>query len=220
MRDRDGSRLRLYRCRGTHAAGECPAPVSILGRVIEPYVEGALLDALGPGGPLAEASADTRAVQRATVKVREAEDELAAFRDETKIADLIGRASFLEGLEERARRVDEARAELAEARSRATLADALPTTPGRLARAWPSLAVAERRTLLTAAIDAVFLRGGRAEGRIVPVEERTLVLWRGQAPAGLPRRGHRVPLESFSWPDESPGESRVTGAENAEPRAA
>ena len=56
MPDRDGERLRLYRCRGEHAAGRCPAKASVLGRVIEPYVVEAFFEALEPGGVLAAAS--------------------------------------------------------------------------------------------------------------------------------------------------------------------
>jgi site-specific DNA recombinase len=212
MKGRDGSRLRHYRCRGTHAAGQCPAPVSILARVIEPYVEEILLSAIKRGGPLARASADTKALKRATVAVREAEDELAAYRDETRISDLIGREAFLEGLEERALRVDDARAELVQAQERAELAGALPSTPGALASAWPGLTAAERRKLLGAVLDAVVVRGGRVEGRIVPVADRALVLWRGQAPADLPRRGHRVPLAPFPWPDDRPGDVGMAAA--------
>src|SRR5207248_8797459 len=33
MRDRDGTKLRLYRCRGESSRGRCAAPASILGRV-------------------------------------------------------------------------------------------------------------------------------------------------------------------------------------------
>src|SRR5215216_6527383 len=39
MRGRNGERIGLYRCRGRHAAGKCPAPASILARVLDPHVE-------------------------------------------------------------------------------------------------------------------------------------------------------------------------------------
>jgi len=58
------------------------------------------------------------------------------------------------------------------------------------------LSIEEKRRLLTAGIDAVMLR----QGKTLPIEERALVLFRGQAPAGLPSRGRRVPLAPFQWP--------------------
>ena len=64
MRDRDGERLGLYRCRGRHAAGKCGSPASALARVLDPLVEAAFLEALGPEGPLAEASASTVDVEK------------------------------------------------------------------------------------------------------------------------------------------------------------
>jgi DNA invertase Pin-like site-specific DNA recombinase len=208
MRGRAGERIALYRCRGRHAAGVCPAPASALARVIDPFIEARFLAALGPDGALAEAAAQTGEPEELTAAVEDAELELAAYRDEGRIADVIGRDAFLAGLEERARRLDEARRELADAHERAHLGSSLPTLPGRLADAWPALTVAERRAILAAAIPVVFLRPGRNIG----IEERALALWRGQEPAGLPRRGHRVPLEPFVWPDDAPCEAGLAVA--------
>jgi hypothetical protein len=71
-------------------------------------------------------------------------------------------------------------------------------TPGALLEAWAGLGAAEKRTLLTASVDAVMVR---RTGANVAVADRALLLWRGQAPDDFPRRGHRVPLASFIWPD-------------------
>src|SRR5207244_301317 len=52
----NGMQLGVYRCRRRHAAGECTSPVSILSRLVDPYVERTFLEALGPHGPLALAA--------------------------------------------------------------------------------------------------------------------------------------------------------------------
>jgi hypothetical protein len=76
-------------------------------------------------------------------------------------------------------------------------------TRGALLEAWPDLTVREKRDLMSTAIDAVFLRPVRGSGNQVVIADRVLILWRGEAPADLPRRGHRVPLAPFAWPDGS-----------------
>jgi hypothetical protein len=118
-------------------------------------------------------------------------------------------------LQSRADTLEVSRRKLAEASERATLGSTVELTEGGLVQAWPSLTIAEKRRLLSAAIDAVFLRPARGAGRVVRIEERALILWRGQAPDDLPRRGRRVPLAPFSWPDESPADVRVPVAQNA-----
>ena len=216
MRDRDGGQLGLYRCRGRHAAGKCGSPASALARVLDPFVEAAFLEALGPDGPLAEASASTADVDDALALVEEAELELVTYRDTPGIVTAVGgQSSFLEGLQSRAQTLAEARSKLAEAAEQATLGSEVELSPGELAEAWPTLTTGEKRRLLSAVIDTVVLRPGRGAGRAVPIEARALILWRGEAPPDLPRRGHRVPLAPFVWPHEGPAEVRVAVAENA-----
>jgi site-specific DNA recombinase len=198
MKDRHGSKLGFYRCRGRHPAGRCEAPIGVLARVLDPYVEEQFLAALAPRGYLAEASRDTEAIDQASAQVQAAELELESYRDTTAVS-VLGRASFEAGLESRAQELDRARRELGETRERSALAETIALTPGDPLEVWPTLSIAEKRTLLTAAIDAVVIKKARGSGRSVPVEERALILWRGQAPDDLPRRGHRVPLASFSW---------------------
>jgi site-specific DNA recombinase len=216
MRGRNGERLGIYRCRGRHAAGRCPAPASIMARVLDPYIEEAFIAALGPTGPLAEAVASTKALDAAVAALEDAEAELAAYRDEPGIMTAIGKDRFLEGLEARAEVVRVAQAKLNEARQQNAMNGHDATTPGALVEAWPTLTIAEKRALLTASLDAIFVRS--AGGANVPVADRTLLLWRGEGPADLPRRGHRVPLESFPWPDKAPVKVRVSRGKDAKPR--
>jgi DNA invertase Pin-like site-specific DNA recombinase len=209
MKGRDGSRLGLYRCRGRHAAGKCPAPATVMARVLEPHVEQTFLTALGPEGPLAEAVESTEAVEAALARVHGAERELDDYLG-AGLVSVIGQERFRAGLELRQDALRGAQAELAEARQASAFSDALGLTSGNLPEAWPTLSIAEKRHLLTASIDAVFIRAVRGSGHAVPLEERTRILWRGEGPNDLPGRGRRVPLASFVWPDESPANVVVT----------
>lgn len=209
MRGRNGDKLRLYRCRGDHAAGRCPEPASVLGRVIEPYVEQVFLDALGPDGPLARSTRSDRELDAARQAVDDAEAELEAWIALSVTA--LGREAYLAGLTSRQRRLDEARETLQAALAAA--AGPLADVPAGvdLRELWPRLDVAERRRLLAAGLDAVVVFRGRES-----VEERVEVLYRGEAPADLPSRGRRVPLRGF----ERPVGSRIAGPEHVEERKA
>src|SRR5213078_1660080 len=98
MRDRDGSQLGLYRCRGSHPAGRCPSRASTLARVLDPYIEARFLEALGPRGPLAEAVRASDDVQDALRAVEAAEAELVAYRDGEFVSE-IGPDRYRAGLE-------------------------------------------------------------------------------------------------------------------------
>src|SRR5215211_4538587 len=98
MRDRDGSRLGIYRCRGRHAAGKCPAPASVMARLLDPYAEAIFLAALGPDGPLAEATEATDAIQIAIQAVDDAERELSEYVAATAVS-VVGVDVFRSGLE-------------------------------------------------------------------------------------------------------------------------
>jgi DNA invertase Pin-like site-specific DNA recombinase len=211
MRGRNGERIGLYRCRGRHSAGRCTAPASVLARVLDPHVEEQFLAAIAPNGPLAEAVEASVAVEKALQEIEQAEHELDAFLSDLQLREMIGEDRYRRQAEARTEAVVDAEAKLADARQRGALSGGLLTS-GALAEAWPGLTIAEKRTLLTASVDAVFIR---RTGTNVPVDDRALVLWRGEAPDNLPRRGHRVPLSSFAWPNEAPADVRVSIAEHA-----
>jgi site-specific DNA recombinase len=194
MKDRNGERLRFYRCRKRHSTGECPAPVSILERKVLPDIElifhwwvreqeGFKTVTLGEkDGDLAELEAAVTA----------AEAELAAYRDEAVIGAL-GAERYVAGLERRARAVDEATAALAETK----------LTPGNEVtldfrdEAWPMMTVTQKRKWLFQLFDAIMVRpADQGVNRLSPI-------LRGQLPEDFPRRGKRTPIQSWQWPDES-----------------
>jgi hypothetical protein len=164
--------------RAIGARNERVAPVTemFLGRV-----------AIDP--PIAAAEAEQRG-RAAVEKIEAAEAELAAYRD-ANLVTVIGGDAYRAGLEQRARAIDQARAELAHiARSKPAGA------PADLLETWPDLDLDERRLLIAAGIDAVYVKRAHLNRRGTPVEDRAHVLFHGEAPAGLPGRG-RPQLQPF-----------------------
>lgn len=201
MRLRDGTHARIYRCRGEHAAGMCYSRASVMGRVIEPFVVGAVFDALEPGGTLAAPAVGSVENDRLRENLETARAEFELWRDAVSIVS-VGRDTYLEGLRVRSERVDVAEQAYVEEASRH-----LRGLPGaaELRAAWASFPLAAQRRILGAGVDAVMLRAGRG----VAIEDRTRILWRGTMPDGFPRRGRRVPLAPFVWADDPPVEPGV-----------
>lgn len=191
---RDGTRARIYRCRRDHASGRCPGGAAILGSVIEPYVTERFLSRMA--AVAAERVDTTGELEQAAAALRDAEDDLTAYRDSPRILATLGEDRFLDGLQTRLAAVDAATEALAKVRAAATPAG-LPAGVN-LGELWPDLDTRERQQLLRAGADAVMVRSvGRANA---PVSDRTLVLWHGDAPDDLPGRGRRnVPLAPFEW---------------------
>jgi Recombinase zinc beta ribbon domain/Resolvase, N terminal domain/Recombinase len=196
----DGKRgYRNYNCRKRHSGGICPEPAKISERRLDAFVEGAFLEWLEREQIAAEASAASDETAGLIRAVEAVEAELRAYQ-ETALASVIGVDAFREHVQQRQRRLDEARAEL-EQRRRATVA--LPIGPQRLVDLWPSLNADEKHGFLIAAIDAVAVRRADLPGKGSSVPDRAHVFWRGQAPVDLPGRGNPA-LRSLGWqPDET-----------------
>jgi DNA invertase Pin-like site-specific DNA recombinase len=193
MKDRDGQRIRLYRCRGDHASGKCSHRASSLGRVLEPYIEAQFLAALGPDGPLAKATASSLETETAETAVQAAETELNAYLEAVQ-ASTLGAERYRKGLQQRQGALDVATAKLAKIRSQQPATELLNA---RLGDVWADLSTAEKRTLLAAGIDAVMVRQGGK--RSDSIESRVKILWHGEAPSDFPRRGYRPELKGFAW---------------------
>lgn len=173
----DGHGYQLYRCRGRKAEGVCDrrARVSVLRA--DAFVERAFLDWLGTKHVVVEERvADGGSEQDLAAALEIAEDELAAYRDESLVA-VIGRESFAAGLTARQSAVDDARLALAQS--------ARPPAVGlRLALQdeWPVFSVDERREILAAGVERVIVEPGRGDGRM-------RIVWRDDdpGPAAPPR---------------------------------
>jgi hypothetical protein len=63
----------------------------------------------------------------------------------------------------------------------------------------------------------VFVRRSRGRGRNVdPIDERSRILWRGQAPADLPRRRVVNPIISFDFDEHDIEAGMATAQDRAE----
>ena len=198
MTDRNGEKLRLYRCRGEHAAGFCSLRTSTLGRVIEPYVVRWLFDALGPGGILARpirAIADPDTIEELEARRAEAEAEFTFWLDKQS-ARKIGVERYNRGLLAREKALHALEQEIAEMQAPARV-DGLQDVLS-LESFWPELTIKEQRYYLSLAIDVMMLRGGRRRS----IDERLHIFLKDQAPDDLPRRGYRQDqIRPFVWPE-------------------
>ena len=206
MRDARGVKIRMYRCRGLHAAGVCAEPSSVLARVIDPFVEERLLVLLAAAGT-AEASVTSHELDQGLSELSAAEAELFAFMESDALV-IAGRDAFERGLGVRRVRVDEARERVRDGQRRVVRVGGL--TPGEIVGAWPDLTGAERGEVVAAALDAVVVFRHRS-GRLV---DRVLLVPAGVGPVDVPRRGVRVALAP--WPYR-PGDVGVAAAEDPEP---
>lgn len=201
QRMRDGRKARIYRCRGHHAAGTCPSRAMVLGSIVEPWIDEQVRAHLADEEPIRGASeqASDDELDALLVEIERAEQDLDAFRDDERILGALGAARYVEGLQTRARRVDDLHAQAAVLRA-ATAGSGL-LVAGLLA-AWDDLTVEERQRVYRGAVGAVMLRSvGQAN---VPIASRALILWRGEVPDDFPARGRRQPFEPFTWGDDAP----------------
>ena len=196
MTDRKGERIRLYRCRGEHAAGDCTKRSSVLGRVIEPYVEEEFFSALGPGGILAQPISETFDLEDADARLLDAEREHHYCRDQID-PEVVGATDYMAGLQARQKKITDISREIANATT-SLFGEDMPDVI-TLRGVWDEFSIKERRQLLAAGIDAVMLRGGRKRD----LSERAHIFFHSEAPDDLPRRGRRHSgIRSFAWPDD------------------
>jgi hypothetical protein len=195
MSSRGSEPLRMYRCRGEHAAGRCPDRSAVLARVIEPYVVARFFARvrIEVADPAAR-GVDLADLEQAAVA---AETEYVTFRDNESLVEL-GDA-YVDGLRARAGRYE--RAERALSDARADLAEPDVPDVDTLEEVWDDMPTVERQKLLGGAIGAVMLRSGRS----LAIEDRVVILAPDEVPESFPRRGKRVPFGPFPWPDGPDG---------------
>jgi hypothetical protein len=174
-----------YRCRGTHTAGVCAEPASINARKLETYVQAVWREQMTHEA--VSVADDTLALQTAAEELAAAEVELAEFAADVTARRLLG-AGYHAALEERTTAVSRAQIDLQKASALISSGDAI--------EGYNELPVADRKRILGSSIDAVIVK--RAHAR-VPVEERVTILWRGEGPEDLPRRGRdNGPVRPFT----------------------
>lgn len=184
MTARDGSRVRLYRCRGEHSAGTCQDRAAVLGSVIEPYVIAEFMSRYGSS----RGDGSTLEVEHSeAVRVLEAaESELATYLGNDSLISIVGADRFNAGAQARAQAVEDARSVVAELHP-------LDSVAVNLADEWDDLATSDKRKLLASVFDGVVLRTGKS----LPICERAVFIGHGAMDDSWPRRGRRVPLAPF-----------------------
>jgi hypothetical protein len=202
---RDKSGAPLYRCRGDHARGRCPCTASVSAEAIEGYVEEAVLSEIDGLVRLVPDSAER---DRAAEAVMAARANLDEFRRDTAARKKLG-AEWHDWLDEYLAAVRIAEAELDRLNAQVGMGAEGLTREHYLALPQP-----DRREVLAGFIDCVMVRRSRGRGRNVdPISGRTRILWRGQAPADLPRRRVASPIVSFDF--EEGVETGVVSAQDS-----
>jgi hypothetical protein len=114
---RDGDRVAQYRCSGQHGTGKCPAPASIMAHVLEPFVQSRFLWWAGNAKVSLEGGRDEE-VEVLRERLRKAETELAAWRDDDELRATIGDEQYRAGFPARIEAVGRAKAALQEVQER------------------------------------------------------------------------------------------------------
>jgi hypothetical protein len=120
---------------------------------------------------------DSGALEIATDALSAAQEELAAFASDLTARRVLGE-KYHEALEARNAAVDQAQVEMQRI---------LAAMPSAIAvECYDELPIEDRKRILGSSIDAVIVRRGHAR---IPIEDRITILWRGEGPNDLPRRG-------------------------------
>jgi site-specific DNA recombinase len=174
-----------YNCRRRHTAGTCLEPANVNRRKLDNYVESAWREQMARE----EVSVrhDSASLQAATEALSVAQEELSTFAADLTARRMLGE-SYHAALEVRSAAVNHAQAGMQ--RALGSVSDA-----GTVER-YEELPIEDRKRILGSSIDAVIVRRGHAR---VPIEDRVRILWRGEGPDDLPRRGRdNGPVRPYS----------------------
>ncbi|HEX5310105.1 MAG TPA: recombinase family protein [Solirubrobacteraceae bacterium] len=166
---------RVYRCREVHSAGSCPAPASISREAVERYVETVWREQMAEQA--LSIKQDSQALKAATAELEAAEDELRAFASDLTARRLLA-SGYHAALEARATAVNRAQAQLQQVSGPALDTDAIAR--------YDELPIEDRKRIIGSSIDAVIVRRDDGQSSIT---DRVTILWRGEGPDDLPRRG-------------------------------
>lgn len=164
-----------YRCRKVHTAGVCPEPTFVNMRKLDEYVEGVWREQMATQAIVLKR--DAGALQQAAEALAEAQEEMAAFAADRTARRVLGEG-YHAALQARADAVSQAQADLARASAIAPSAEMIER--------YDDLPVEDRKRVIGSSIDAVIVSRVAAWA---PLQERVTILWRGEGPEDLPRRG-------------------------------
>jgi site-specific DNA recombinase len=189
-RDHNGGRT--YGCRGKKSTGRCGEPATIMADRLEQHVEGLVLAEIDAAVKIVPSSGDRAA---AVEQLALARTDLAEFRADTAARRKLGSEQWHEWLDGYMQAVRRSKGELERLNAQEGV-----STIGIARDHYLSLPTDDRRQVLAGFVDAVMVRRSKGRGRNSdPVDRRVQVLWRGQAPADLPRRRVASPIVPFDF---------------------
>lgn len=194
-----------YRCRRARKThGECPSRANIPARVIEPYVERAILVHLE--GIRANIYKGEYAIETAIAAADQAYAELEAFQRAAQAAG--GEPEdFVVGLKQRVDVLQDARATLKRAYSAAT-----PELTAEFMASWADMSIEDRRHVLHGVLGVVWVARGRHTDDL---STRVALIMAGDEPSDIPRPGiggSGGPIRSVSLDGHLDGQIRVLPA--------
>lgn len=179
-----GGQWPSYRCSTRHTAGECPAPASVNRTKLDSYVESAWRERMADVA--VSVTSDSDALRRAAEALASAQMELDGFAADLTARKLLG-DGYHAALQARSAAVKQAQQEMKEAAGAGAQEGAIER--------YDDLSIDERKRILSSSIDAVIVQRGHSR---TPIAERVTILWRGEGPDDLPRRGRdNGPIRPF-----------------------
>jgi hypothetical protein len=183
---------RMYRCsRVEKQRGICPHRAWVTASTVDALAEDLLFAASRRRPQIARKT--QAALMHAERELEAGEAALIRYRDNDRLLEALDQDQYVGGLASRADAVRDATEDLQRCRSASagTGAIRLRGIEGR----WPEMDLSARRQALAWVFDAMFLDPHRG-----PVEKRVWICERGEAPNGLPVRGHPRPPRAFVFP--------------------
>jgi len=186
---------RLYRCRTLHASGRCASPTSVMADALDEHVQEVVLAHIDGMTRLVPDSGER---ERLTAELTQARVDREDFRRDREARRKLGAAGWHEFLDEYLRAVGDAEDALGLLDAREGVA-----VDGLTREHFLSLPVDDRREVLAGFIDTIMVRRSRGRGpNVDPMEIRSRILWRGEAPADLPRPRVTSPVIPFDFGEQ------------------
>ena len=164
-----------YNCRKRHTAGACGEPANINRRKLDSFVEAAWREQMTTEA--VSVKQDSAALHEATEALSAAQKELALFAADLTARRMLGE-DYHAALQARSMAVKQAQAKLNRTLGSMSSAEAVES--------YDELPIQDRKRILGSSIDAVIVKRGHSR---IPIEDRVTILWRGEGPNDLPRRG-------------------------------
>jgi hypothetical protein len=189
---------RRYKCLGSGIGRACPAPAFVTEEALVPVIEAVFFDRLD------EIVAEPASVDADVEALRSTRDrayrQLVAYRDDVELPEMIGHASWKDGLRVKQAELDAADRALAAATS--DRSSELPSA-ATLRTVWHEMDLQTRRQALATLFDAIVVRKHPSRSERLALVDRVRLLPAGGLEGFEVPRSSRNPaplLNPFPWP--------------------